>query len=85
MPKTGFLTHNFGYRHARKSIKGSIDADFDVVFNKTLSQKNGLMGWGPGPAKGGQNFQNMPCLWRHLQKPPPKPKNFFSISTTRLA
>jgi len=36
------------------------------------------MGWGPGPAKGGQNFQNMPCLWRHLQKPlPPKPKHFI--------
>ena len=37
-PKTGFLTHNFGYRYASKSIKGSIDADFDLVFNKTLSQ-----------------------------------------------
>ena len=37
-PKTEFLTHNFGYRYASKSIKGSIDADFDLVFNKTLSQ-----------------------------------------------
>jgi len=36
--KTGFLTHNFGYRYASKSIKSSIDADFDLVFNKTLSQ-----------------------------------------------
>jgi len=36
--KTGFLTHNFGYRYASKSIKGSVDADFDLVFNKTLSQ-----------------------------------------------
>jgi len=32
-PKTGFLTHNFGYRYASKSIQGSIDADFDLVFN----------------------------------------------------
>jgi len=24
------------------------------------------MGWGPGPAKGNQNFQNMSSLWRHL-------------------
>jgi len=53
-PKTGFLTHNFGYRYASKSIKGSIEADFDLVFNKTLSQKNGSTGLGPRPAKGGQ-------------------------------
>jgi len=86
MPKTGFLTHNFVYRYASKSLKGSIDADFDLVFNKTLSQKNGSMGWVPGPAKGGQNFQNMSSLWRHLQKSPHrKRKMFFSMSTTRLA
>jgi len=24
------------------------------------------MGWGPGPAKGDQTFQNMPSLWRHF-------------------
>ena len=57
-----FLTHNFGYRYASKLIKGSIDADVDLVFNKTLSLKNGSMDWGPGPAKGGQNFQNIPSL-----------------------
>jgi len=50
-PKTGFLARNFGHRYASKSIKGSIDADFDLVFNKTLSQKNGSMRWGLGPAK----------------------------------
>ena len=50
-PKTGFLTHNFDYRYVSKSIKGSIDADFHLGFNKTLSQKNGSMGWDPGPAK----------------------------------
>jgi len=50
-PKTRFLTHNFGYRCASKSIKGSIDTDFDLVFNKTLSQKNGSIGWGPRLAK----------------------------------
>jgi len=61
-PKTGFLTHNFGYRYSSKSIQSSIDADFDLVFNKTLSQKSGSMGWGSGPAKGGENFQNMPSL-----------------------
>jgi len=40
--------------------------DFGLVFKKTLSQKNGSVGWGPG--KGGQKFKNMPSLWRHLQK-----------------
>jgi len=76
-PKTGFLTYNFGYRYASKSIQSSIDADFDLVFNTTLSQKSGSMGWGPGPAKGGQNLQNMPSLWRHLQKSPTKNKKRF--------
>jgi len=50
-PKTGFLTHNFGYKYASKSIHGSTDAEFDLVFDKTLSQKSGSMGWGPGLAK----------------------------------
>jgi len=27
------MSHNFRSRYARKSIKGSIDADFDPVFN----------------------------------------------------
>jgi len=36
------------------------------------------MGWSPGPAKGDQNFQNMPSLLFHLQKKtPPKTKNVF--------
>jgi len=44
------------------------------------------MGWGQGPAKGGQNFHNMPSLWRHLQKPPTEnEKRFFSDLITRLA
>ena len=61
-PKTGFLAYNFGHRCASKSIKGSVDADFLLVFNKTLSQKNGSMAWDPGPAKGGLLFQNMSSL-----------------------
>jgi len=44
------------------------------------------MGWGPGPAKGGQNFENMPSLWRHLQKTlTENEKRFFLISTRRRA
>jgi len=57
-----FLVCEFRSRYARKSVKDSIDADFDLVFNKTLSQKNESMGWGPRLAKGGENFQNMPSL-----------------------
>jgi len=49
-----FLIHNFGYRYARKQFKGSKDADFCLVSEKNLSQKNGSMGWVPGPGKGGQ-------------------------------
>jgi len=60
--KTVFLAHYFGHRCASKSIKGSKDGDFHLVFNKTFSQKNGSMGWVPGPAKDGQHFQNMPSL-----------------------
>jgi len=41
------------------------------------------MGWCPVPA---EDDQNMPSLWRHLQKTPPKTKNvFFSVPTRRLA
>jgi len=61
-PKTGFLSHNFGYRYASKSIKDSFDADFDLVYNTNLSQKNESMGWVTGPTKSGQHFQNMPFL-----------------------
>jgi len=43
------------------------------------------MGWGPVPGKGGQKFQNIPSLWRRLQKPTSQAKNFFSISTRRIA
>jgi len=85
-PKTGFLAHNFGHRYAGKSIKGSIDTDFDLIFNKTLSEKNGSIGWGPGPAKGGQNFQNTSTCGSPPSEPPTEnKKRFCSISTRRLA
>jgi len=50
----GVLSITFGYRYARKSFKGSIDADFGLVSEKILSHNNGPMGWGPGPGKGSQ-------------------------------
>ena len=84
-PKTGFLAHIIGHRYASKSIKGSIDANFHLDFNKHLCQKNGSMGWGPGPAKCGLLFQNMSFCDISSRKPPPKQKIVFSILTTRLA
>ena len=76
-PKTGFLTHNFDYRYASESIQGSRDADFDLVFNKTLSQKSGSMGWGPGPAKCGQNLKKHAFFVTSPPEIPPKTKNVF--------
>ena len=75
-----FLTHNFGYRYASKSMKGSIDADFDLVFNKTLSQKSGSMGWGPGPAKRWPKFpKHAFFVTSPPEIPPPKTKIVFFL------
>jgi len=65
-----------------KSIQGSIDADFDLVFNKTLSQKSSSIGWGPRPAKISKT-----CLLCDVTSRNPPTENetrFFSILTTRL-
>jgi len=43
-----FFGHNFGYRYARKSFKGSKDADFGLVSENILSHNNGPMGWAQG-------------------------------------
>jgi len=72
-----FFIHNYGYRYARKPFKGSKEADFCLVSEKkNLSQKNGSIGWGPGPGKGDQKNAKT-----HFDVPPantkPKTKNFF--------
>jgi len=81
------MSHNFPSRYARKSIKGSVDVDFDLVFNETLSPKNGPLGRRPGPGKDGQNNEKTPLLVTFPpEKLKPKTKKFFfSILTTRLA
>jgi len=76
------FVHNFGYRYARKSFKGSKDADFTLVSEKILSHNNGPIGWGPGPGKGSQKH---PHLWCPPENPHRKRKIFFSISAARLA
>jgi len=73
-----FFVHNFGCRYARKSCKGSTDADFGLVSDKILSQNNGPMGWGPGPGEGGQkNAKTPPLAALPPENPKPKAKKFF--------
>jgi len=72
------FVHNFRYRYARKSFKGSKDADFGLVSKKILSQKNGPMGWGQGSAKGGyKRAKTHPLVAVPPENPKPKTKNFF--------
>jgi len=59
------MSHNFRSRYARKSFKGSKDADFGLVSKEILRQNNGPMGCGPGTGKGGQKQQK-----HHLQRSP---------------
>jgi len=54
----GFLGHNFGYRHARRSSKGSIDARDYLVSKKSFSQNFCPLDWRPGPVKIGQKTEN---------------------------
>ena len=60
--KVQILGHNFGSRHAGRSIKGSIDAGDHVVFKIGLSQYFGSLDWLPGPVKVGQKFKITPTL-----------------------
>jgi len=39
LSKIVFLSDNFGYRYARKPLKGSKDADFSLISNKIFSSK----------------------------------------------
>jgi len=53
----GVLDYNFGFRHAKRSIKGSIDADDRLVSKNSLSQN-----MAHGPIKVGLKFKNMSSL-----------------------
>jgi len=73
----GFLGHNSGSKFARKSIKGSKDANVSLVSKHGLILKNGSLVWRQGPGKFGQKGKIMPLLLRHQQKPPNPNQNFF--------
>jgi len=51
--------------------------DFDLSFNKTLSRKNGSMGWGPGSAIGDQISKHALCLTLFPESPKSKAKKIF--------
>jgi len=73
-----FWGHNFGSRHARRSIKGSIYTD-DHLVSKKIEQKNGSLDWRPGPVKVGQKFNNTSILWPPPKRTPnPNKKVFFN-------
>ena len=84
-PKLGFVgaeiftnfvlfVHNFDYIYARKSFKGSKDADFGLVSEKILSHNNVPMSWGPGPSKGSQKHSHM---WRSPPKKNHRKRKIF--------
>jgi len=78
--KMFFLGHNFGSRHARSSIKGSIDAGDYLVSKKSLSQHFGPLDWHPGPIKVGQKTKNTPTFWAPPRRTPhPNQKKFFFV------
>jgi len=60
--KMGFLGHNFGSGHARRSNKGSIDAGDYIVLQTSFSQNFSSLDWRPGPVKFGQKNENTPTL-----------------------
>jgi len=49
-----FLGHNFGSRHAKWSINGSIDSGDHAISKQGLSQNFGSLDWRPGLFKVGQ-------------------------------
>jgi len=82
----GFLGHNFGYRHARRSSKGSIDAEDRLVSKTSLSQNFVPWDWRPGRVKVGQKNENTPTLQASPRRTPhPNQKMFFLIEPRRLS
>ena len=75
--KMGFLDHNFGSRHARRSSKGSINVG-DHLVSKNSSSQNGPWDWRPGPVKVGQKTESAPTLLASPRRTPhPNQKIFF--------
>jgi len=86
LSRIGFLSHNFGYRYARRLNKGSKDADFSLVSKKNLSQK-WLVGLATRARQSWPKIRKHPHLRRSHREPQTqnwKKLLFFSTETKRL-
>jgi len=81
----GFLGHNSGYGHSRRSIKGSIDADDRLVSTKILSQKMVLWIGAQGLVKLVKYLNTCPLCAVTKRKPHTQIKYLFLIKARRLA
>jgi len=73
----GFVGHNFGSRHARRSSKGSNHAGDHLVSTTKLSQNFGPLDWRPGPVKVCQKNTNTPTLRASPRRTPDPNQNIF--------
>jgi len=74
---TGFSGYNFFSRHARRSIKSSIDADDCLVSKQIFNRKNGLSDQRPRPVKVGKNSKTCLLCYVTKRKPPTQMKPLF--------
>jgi len=81
----GFWGHNFGSRHARRSSKGSINAEDRLVSKTSLSQNFGPWDWRPGSVKVGQKTENTPTLRAHPRRTLHPNKKFFFNRTKKTS
>jgi len=80
--KSGFLTHNVGYRYASKSIQSSVEADFCLLDADLCQQNIESKEWVNG--LGRTACQRWPKFPKHVfvvtsppKKGPPETKNVF--------
>jgi len=85
LSKICFLSHNFGFSYARKPIKGSKDADFSFVSNKTWAKKMAGGVGTQGQVISAKKQKHPLLVTLPTKNPKPKIKKFFLIWTKRLA
>jgi len=67
-------------------MKGLKDSDYSLVSNDNFSEILPSSSWALGQVTWAKMTKNLPHLRHYSQKTwNPKPKNFFSLSTQRLA
>jgi len=72
-----FLSHNLGSRSARKSNRGSKDADDSLDSKTSFIKKIGSLAWRPGPDKIRQKGKNAPLVMSLDRK---RKKCFFNLN-----